>query len=101
MRQTSLIQRTSDVERRAKIQKIIFFTDESFGDFKFLSFPNQQLLSTSIQSHGWGNFVNHSNRINRTTSSKIADSFSVSMDPLKKSENNTNNVIVEAKKNHI
>ncbi|CAK8572430.1 unnamed protein product [Lathyrus sativus] len=57
--------------------------DESFGDFKFASFPNQSLPSTSA----WGNFVNHSNHINGTTVSKPSDPFRVSPDPLGKTAN--------------
>ncbi|XP_058760589.1 uncharacterized protein LOC131633927 [Vicia villosa] len=57
--------------------------DESFGDFKFASFPNQSLPSTSA----WGNFVNHSNHINGTTTSKPSDPFTVSPDPLGKTAN--------------
>ncbi|KAI5398501.1 hypothetical protein KIW84_064041 [Lathyrus oleraceus] len=57
--------------------------DESFGDFKFASFPNQPLPSTSA----WGNFANHSNHINGTTVSKPFDPFPVSPDPLGKTAN--------------
>lgn len=57
--------------------------DESFGDFKFASYPNQPLPSTSA----WGNFVNHSNHINGTTTSKPSDPFTVSPDPLGKTAN--------------
>ncbi|KAL5068716.1 hypothetical protein RYX36_019603 [Vicia faba] len=63
--------------------------DESFGDFKFASVPNQPLPSTS----GWGNFVNHSNHINGTTVSKPSDPFTVSPDPLGKTANKARGAI--------
>jgi len=63
--------------------------DESFGDFKFASFPNQQFSSTSVD---WGGFVNGG------TSSKPFDPFTVSSDPIQKRVNETNGVAVEANK---
>ncbi|MCI67822.1 nucleolar GTPase, partial [Trifolium medium] len=51
--------------------------DESFGDFKFASFSNQQFPSTSIENNGWGGF-------NGITNSKPFDLFTVSSDPLAK-----------------
>lgn len=63
--------------------------DESFGDFKFASFPNQQFSSTSVD---WGGFVNGG------TSSKPFDPFTVSSDPIQKRVNETNGVSVEANK---
>ncbi|GAU42796.1 hypothetical protein TSUD_34400 [Trifolium subterraneum] len=65
--------------------------DESFGDFKFASFPNQSLPSTSVQNNGWGGF-------NGTNSTKPFDLFTVSSDPLAKRVNDTNSVSVEAHK---
>jgi hypothetical protein len=50
--------------------------DESFGDFKFASFPNQQQFpSTFVQN-------NASNSFNATNSTKPFDPFTVSSDPL-------------------
>lgn len=63
--------------------------DESFGDFKFASFPNQQFSSTSVD---WGGFVNGG------TSSKPFDPFTVSSDRIQKHVNETNGVAVEANK---
>lgn len=45
--------------------------DESFGDFKFASFPNHSFSSNQINGkdsfaddEDWGDFINHSNQIN-------------------------------------
>jgi hypothetical protein len=63
--------------------------DESFGDFKFASSPNQQFPSTSVQNNGW----------NGTNSTKPFDPFTVSPDPLAKRVNDTNGgVSVQANK---
>lgn len=56
--------------------------DESFGDFKFASFPNQSLPSAADD---WGHFVNHSNQFNA--------GFSKSSDPFEVSHLNDNNAI--------
>ncbi|CAJ2628679.1 unnamed protein product [Trifolium pratense] len=67
--------------------------DESFGDFKFASFSNQQFPSTSVQNNGWGGFNGTT-----TTASKPFDLFTVSSDPLAKRVNVTNGVSVQANK---
>ena len=72
--------------------------DESFGDFKFASFPNQSSPSTSVENHGWGDFVNHSNHINGTISSKPFDPFTITSDPPEKRVNETNGIAVEPNK---
>ncbi|KAJ1387447.1 hypothetical protein SESBI_39969 [Sesbania bispinosa] len=79
--------------------------DESFGDFKFASFPNQPFPSTSTSNHAnplddddWGDFVNHSNQINGG-SSKPFDPFGVPpADPTEKHVNDNNGIAVQAKK---
>jgi hypothetical protein len=66
--------------------------EESFGDFKFASSPNQQFPSTSVQNNGWNGF-------NGTNSTKPFDPFTVSPDPLAKRVNDTNGgVAVQANK---
>jgi hypothetical protein len=65
--------------------------DESFGDFKFASFPNQQFPSTSVENNGWNGF-------NGTNSTKPFDPFTVSSDPLEKRVSDTNGVSVQSNK---
>jgi hypothetical protein len=61
--------------------------DESFGDFKFASFPNQQQFpSTFVQN-------NASNSFNATNSTKPFDPFTVSSDPLDKQANKARGAI--------
>jgi hypothetical protein len=63
--------------------------DESFGDFKFASFPNQQFPSTSVQNNGFNGTTN---------STKPFDPFTVSSDPLEKRVSDTNGVSVQSNK---
>ncbi|KAE9589601.1 hypothetical protein Lalb_Chr21g0310721 [Lupinus albus] len=50
--------------------------DDSFGDFKFASFPSTT-AATADDDDDWGDFMNHSNQINGGFS-KPSDSFGVS-----------------------
>ncbi|XP_047158139.1 uncharacterized protein LOC124828806 [Vigna umbellata] len=69
--------------------------DESFGDFTFASFPSQPFPSTTndnnnfLVDNDWGDFVNHSSRINNDLSKPLPD-------PTTKHVNGINDVAVQA-----
>lgn len=68
--------------------------DESFGDFKFASLPNQTFSSNQINAKkdfsadddGWGDFINHSGQINGGSAHTNGGLFFPSNSPSKPSE---------------